>query len=90
MNKAEFVRAIAKKAGITIGETEKFVEAYSEVVAETLKDGDKIALIGFGTFEPKERAAREGRNPATGETIQIAASVTPSFKPSKALKDAIK
>ena len=89
MNKTQFVEAVAQKAGMTKREAEAAVNAMTAVVADTLKAGDKVQLIGFGTFEVKARAARTGRNPKTGETIEIAASKTPAFSAGKALKDAI-
>ena len=89
MNKAEFVTAIADKAEISKKDAEAAVKAFTEVVAEELKKGEKIQLVGFGTFEVAERPAREGRNPRTGETMKIAASKAPKFKAGKALKDSI-
>ena len=89
MNKTELVAAIAEKTELTKKEAEKALKAFTDVIAEELAKGEKIQLVGFGTFEVSERAAREGRNPMTGETIQIAASKTPKFKPGKALKDQI-
>jgi DNA-binding protein HU-beta len=89
MNKKEFIEAVAAKADITKKDAEAAVNAMTAVVADTLKAGDKIQLVGFGTFEVKARAARNGRNPKTGETIKIAASKTPAFSAGKALKDAI-
>ena len=89
MNKTQFVEAVAQKAGMTKKEAEAAVNAMTAVVADTLKAGDKVQLIGFGTFEVKARAARSGRNPKTGETIEIAASKTPAFSAGKALKDAV-
>lgn len=89
MNKTQFVEAVAQKAGMTKREAEEAVNAMTAVVADTLKAGDKVQLIGFGTFDVKESAAREGRNPRTGETIKIAAAKKPAFAASKALKDAI-
>ena len=89
MNKAELVAAIAEKAEISKKDAEAAVKAFTDVVAEELKKGEKIQLVGFGTFEVSERAAREGRNPQTGEIIPIAASKTPKFKAGKALKDSI-
>ena len=74
MNKAELVAAMAEKTELSKKDAEKALKAFTEVVAETLKKGDKIQLVGFGTFEVAERAAREGRNPQTGETMKIAAS----------------
>ena len=89
MNKTELVAAIAEEAGLSKKDAEKALKAFTDVVAAELKKGEKIQLVGFGTFEVSERAAREGRNPMTGETIQIAASKTPKFKAGKALKDQI-
>ena len=89
MNKNEFVAAIAEKSGLTKKDAEAALTAYTEVVTDALKAGDSVQLIGFGTFEVRERAARQGRNPLTGETIEIAAAKAPAFKPGKALKDAI-
>lgn len=89
MNKNEFVAAIAEKSGLTKKDAEAALNAYIEVVTDALKAGDSVQLIGFGTFEVRERAARQGRNPHTGEAIEIAAAKAPAFKPGKALKDAI-
>lgn len=89
MNKNEFVAAIAEKSGLTKKDAEAALTAYTAVVTDVLKAGDSVQLIGFGTFEVRERAARQGRNPHTGETIEIAAAKVPAFKPGKALKDAI-
>ena len=89
MNKTELVAAMADQAGLSKKDAEKALKAFTEVVEEELKKGEKIQLVGFGTFEVSERAAREGRNPQTGETMQIAASKSPKFKAGKALKDAI-
>lgn len=89
MNKTELVAAIAEKTELTKKDAEKALVAFTEVVAEELKAGNKIQLVGFGTFEVAKRAAREGRNPQTGETMKIAASNAPKFKAGKALKDAI-
>lgn len=89
MNKTELVAAIAEKAELSKKDAEKALKAFTETVAETLQNGDKIQLVGFGTFEVSERAAREGRNPKTGETMPIAASKTPKFKAGKALKDEV-
>ena len=88
MNKVELVAAIADKAGITKADAERALNAFTETVEETLKKGEQIALVGFGTFGIVERAAREGRNPATGKTIKIPAKKTPKFTAGKALKDA--
>ena len=89
MNKTEFIAAVAEKAEISKKDSEKALKAFVDVVAEQLKAGDKVQLVGFGTFEASERAAREGRNPQTGETMTIAACKAPKFKAGKALKDAI-
>ena len=89
MNKTELVAAIAEKTNLSKKDAEMALKAFTEVVAEELKKGEKVALVGFGTFEVSERAAREGRNPLTGATIKIAASKTPKFKAGKALKDSI-
>lgn len=90
MKKVELIRQIADKAGIKQKDAEKAVNAFTETVTEALKNGDKVALVGFGTFEVSERAARTGRNPQTGEPVEITASKLPKFKAGKALKDAIK
>lgn len=90
MNKTELVAAIAEKAGLSKKDAEAAVKAFIDSVAEELKKGGKVQLVGFGTFEVSERAARQGRNPQTGETIEIAASKTPRFKAGKALKDMVK
>lgn len=89
MNKTEFVAAIAEEAGISKADAAKAVKAFTDVVVEEMKKGEKIQLVGFGTFEVSERPAREGRNPRTGETMTIAASKAPKFKAGKALKDSI-
>ena len=89
MNKTELVAAVAEQAGLSKKDAEAAVKAFTDVVAEALKAGDKIQLVGFGTFELSERAAREGRNPRTGETMTIEASKTPKFKAGKALKDLV-
>ena len=89
MNKTELIAAIAEKTELSRKDAEKALKAFTEVVEEELKKGEKIQLVGFGTFEVYDRAARKGRNPQTGETMQIAASKSPKFKAGKALKDAI-
>ena len=89
MNKTELVAAVAEQAGLSKKDAEAAVKAFTDVVAEALKAGDKIQLVGFGTFEVSERAAREGRNPRTGETLVIEASKTPKFKAGKVLKDLV-
>ena len=89
MNKTELVASVAEKAGLTKKDSEKAVNAVLAAVTESLQKGEKVQLVGFGTFEVAERAAREGRNPKTGETMPIAASKTPKFKAGKALKDMV-
>lgn len=89
MNKTELIAAVAEKAEISKKDAEKAVKAFTDAVAEELAKGGKVQLVGFGNFEVSERPAREGRNPRTGETMTIAASKTPRFKPGKALKDEI-
>lgn len=89
MNKTELVSALAEKADVTKKDAEKVLGAFIDVVGDALKEGDKIQLVGFGTFETRERAAREGKNPQTGEKIKIAACTVPAFKAGKALKDKI-
>ena len=89
MNKTELVAAMAEQAQISKKDAEAALKAFTETVAEELKKGEKIALVGFGTFEVSERAAREGRNPQTGEVMSIAASKAPKFKAGKALKDLV-
>ena len=89
MNKTELVASVAEKAELSKKDAEKAVAAMLESVEEALKAGDKVALVGFGTFEVRERAAREGHNPHTGAKIQIPAAKVPAFKAGKALKDAI-
>jgi len=87
MNKTELIAAVAEQAGISKKDAEKALKAFTDVVAEELKNDGKVQLVGFGTFEVSERAAREGRNPQSGETMMIAASKAPRFKAGKALKD---
>ena len=89
MNKTELIAAVAEKAEISKKDAEKAVKAFTDAVAEEMAKGGKVQLVGFGNFEVSERPAREGRNPRTGETMTIAASKTPKFKPGKALKDEI-
>ena len=89
MNKAELINAAADKAGLSKKDTETAVNAVFDVIAKALADGDKVQLVGFGSFEVRSRAARVGRNPKTKETIKIAASKVPVFKAGKALKDAV-
>lgn len=89
MNKTELVAAMADKAEISKKDAEKALKAFTDVVAEELKKGEKIQLVGFGTFEVAERAARMGKNPQTGKAMPIAASKAPKFKAGKALKDTV-
>lgn len=89
MNKTELIAAVAKKTDMPKKDAEKAVSAFIEVVTEELKKGEKVQVVGFGTFAVSERAAREGRNPHTGEPMQIAASKAPKFTAGKALKDAL-
>ncbi|MBQ6950805.1 MAG: HU family DNA-binding protein [Clostridia bacterium] len=89
MNKTELIVALAQKAEITKKDAEKAVNAFVDVISAALKDGEKVQLVGFGTFEAKERPARVARNPRTGEEITIEASKTASFKVGKALKDSL-
>lgn len=89
MNKTELVVAMAEKTELSKKDAEKALKAFTDVVAEELAKGEKIQLVGFGTFEVAERAAREGRNPSTGATMKIPASKAPKFKAGKALKDAV-
>ena len=89
MNKTELVAAIAEKTELSKKDAEKALKAFTDVVAEELKKGEKVQLVGFGTFEVAEREAREGRNPRTGETMTIAASKSPKPKAGKALKDSL-
>ena len=89
MNKTELVTAMAEKAELSKKDSEKALKAFIDVVSEELQNGGKIQLVGFGTFEVSERAARTGKNPQTGAAIQIPASKAPKFKAGKALKDAV-
>lgn len=90
MNKTELINAVAAKAEISKKDAEKAIAAVLGSIEDALKAGDKVQLIGFGTFEVKERAARTGHNPKTGATIEIAAAKVPAFKAGAALKNAIK
>ena len=90
MNKTELLAALAEKAEVSKKDAEKVLNAFVETVQDAVKADDKVQLVGFGTFESKARAAREGKNPQTGEVIKIAACKVPAFKAGKALKDAIK
>jgi len=89
MNKAELVSAMAEKTELSKKDAEAALKAFTDVVAEELKKGEKIQLVGFGTFEVSERAARTGRNPQTGKEMTIPASKSPKFKAGKALKDLV-
>ncbi|MCD8082784.1 MAG: HU family DNA-binding protein [Clostridiales bacterium] len=89
MNKQELVAAIAEQSGLSRKDADAALKAFVEVVSGALKDGDRVQLIGFGTFEVSERGARTGRNPRSGETIEIAASKSPKFKAGKALRDLV-
>ncbi len=89
MNKTELVAAMAEKCELSKKDTEKVLKAFTETVSEQLKKGDKIQLVGFGTFEVVDRAARTGKNPQTGKAINIAACKAPKFKAGKALKEVV-
>lgn len=89
MNKTELIAAVAEKAALSKKDAEKAIIAAISTIEETLKNGEKVALVGFGTFEAKQRAARKGHNPATKEEIDIPASKAPTFKAGKAFKDAL-
>ena len=89
MNKAELIASMAEKCELTKKDTEKALKAFMDAVQESLEKGEKVQLVGFGTFEVKQRAARVGRNPRTKEEIKIPASKAPLFKPGKDLKDSV-
>lgn len=89
MNKTELIAAMSEEAGLSKKDAEKALGAFTDTVTKALVAGDKVQLVGFGTFETTKRAAREGRNPQTGKTVKIAASVAPKFKAGKALKDIV-
>lgn len=89
MNKAELIAAVAEKASLSKKDSEAAVNAALEAISAALQDGDKVQLVGFGSFEVKKRAARTGRNPRTKEAVEIPASQVPVFKAGKALKDAV-
>jgi DNA-binding protein HU-beta len=89
MNKTELVEAMAKEANLSKKDAEAALSAFTKTVETSLKKGDKVTLVGFGTFEVRERAARTGRNPQTGKEIKIKASKTPAFKAGKSFKDAL-
>lgn len=89
MNKSELIAAVANEAELSKKQAEVAVNAVTAAITNALKDGDKVQLVGFGTFETRSRAARTGKNPRTGEVIEIAASKVPAFKAGKALKDIV-
>ena len=89
MNKTELIAAVAEQAELSKKDAEKALKAFTDVIAAELVKGEKVQLVGFGTSEVSERAAREGRNPQTGETMKIEASKAPKFKAGKALKDMV-
>lgn len=90
MNKAELITSMAEKSNLTKKDAELALKAFIESVSETLENGDKVQLVGFGTFETRVRAEREGTNPRTGEKIKIPATIAPAFKAGKELKEAVK
>ncbi|MCS1350975.1 HU family DNA-binding protein [Mechercharimyces sp. CAU 1602] len=89
MNKADLISQVAEKTDMTKKDATMAVDAVLDAITDALRDGDKVQLIGFGNFEVRDRAARKGRNPQTGEEIDIAASKVPAFRPGKALKDEV-
>jgi len=89
MNRVELVEAIVKETGVTKKQAEAMLKAYTDAVVKAVKKGDKVQLVGFGTFEQRKRAARKAKNPKTGETIKVAACKVPAFKAGKAFKDAV-
>ena len=89
MNKSELIEAMANTASLSKKDAEAALNAYTDVITEALKKGDKVTLVGFGTYETRKRAARTGKNPQTGEAIKIKAAKVPAFKPGTALKDAV-
>ncbi|MFS1539758.1 MAG: HU family DNA-binding protein [Candidatus Phlomobacter fragariae] len=90
MNKTELINKMSEKSGLTKKDSEKAVNTLIKTVIEALKSGNDVQLVGFGSFQVKQRAAREGRNPQTGETLEIAAANVPSFKAGKTLKEAVR
>ena len=90
MNKTEMIKEIAERTELTKADSAKVLEAFQDIVKEKLASGDKVQLVGFGTFETVERAGREGRNPRTGESMYIEKSISPKFKPSNAFKEAVR
>lgn len=89
MNKAELIEAVVEKTSVSKKDADAVIKATFDVISEAMANGDKVSLIGFGNFEVRERNARTGKNPRTGEAIEIAACKVPSFKAGKALKDAV-
>jgi DNA-binding protein HU-beta len=89
MNKSELIAKVAELSELTKKDSTKAVDSVFEAISDALKSGDKVQLVGFGNFEVRERSARKGRNPQTGQEIEISASKVPAFKPGKALKDGI-
>jgi len=89
MNKSELISAIAKKSDSTLVATEKFLDSFQELIMDTVASGDAVRLMGFGAWECSERSAREGRNPQTGEAIQIEGKNVPKFRPGKEFKDRV-
>jgi DNA-binding protein HU-beta len=90
MNKTELIKAVSEKAELTQKDAAKVLDSVLETITNSLANDDKVQIIGFGTFEVRERSARKGRNPQTGEEIEIAATKAPAFKPGKELKEAVK
>ncbi len=90
MNKKELIAEMAQKSGLTQKDTEKVLDAFLETVSESLQKGENVQLVGFGTFEVRQRAARTGKNPRTGESVHIPAAKVPAFKPGKGIKDRVK
>ena len=90
MNKKDLIKAVADASALTNKDAEKAINAVTAAITDALKKGDKVSLVGFGTFEVRERAAKQGRNPRTGEAMEIPASKLPAFRAGQALKDAVK
>ena len=89
MNKSQFAEAIAEKSGLSKRDAQRALDGFQDALQEAMQRGEKVSLTGFGTFEVRERAARTGRNPQTGETMEVAASRNAAFKPGKSFKDAL-
>ena len=89
MNKAELVNAVADKAGVTKKQADEILSATVDTIVDTVSKGDKVTLVGFGSFEPRDRKAREGRNPKTGKALKIPATTVPAFSAGKVFKDAV-